>query len=362
MRTEELYLEGALIGDDLQYEENVVIELTSDGYIRNIYYSRNKINNSLLGIPALINSHIHTADYSILEIGNNLTLEELVAPPHGLKHKMLSTISSKEIQEARKEVIDYLYKSGACLLADFVEGGFLRAKEAKIHHKVIHLVLGRPAGEDKIKEAKMLYPIVEGLGLPDILSYTNEELELMYEIFKEKLRLIHISETKKLHEMGDFYKALEHFRPQAIIHGTHLDKEEIKEAVSNKVSIIVCARSNFWFSTGEPPISEMLNEGINVAIGTDNAGWIKPDLWREMDFIYLLLRSKLKGFRLAIEILKMATINGGKIFAIDPAIKKGNKARIILLDSYITGIKKAHDKYSAIIKRGGIEAIKEIII
>ena len=66
---------------------------------------------------------------------------------------------------------------------------------------------------------------------------------------------------------------------------------------------------------GIPKIAKMLSFGCCIAISTDNIMINSPDMFRELDYVWKLSRT-LEGSPIsAREILKMATVNGGKILA-----------------------------------------------
>ncbi|MGC9145787.1 MAG: amidohydrolase family protein [Nitrososphaeria archaeon] len=341
-------LEGAFIGKELEFVKNVNIEVDESGKIADIYERRSG-NGDYIAMPPLVNSHVHTADYAFPEAGNWLKLEELVAPPDGLKHRLLRQASPETIKNARIEVIEFSRRSGVAVLADFVEGD---PDQAKVSNGIKHIVLGRPDSRGEI------HGHVDGLGLPDVISYIKEKLVELGNRFRGLPVLVHVSETRKLHQMNDLKKALELLRPTAIVHGTHLNREEIKELANSSVGAVLCPRSNLWFSAGTPDIASMLDEGVLLALGTDNAGWIKPDLWREMETAALLLRHHDPKFNRPLEVIRMVTLNPLKIFGLaDTSISEGNMASFILLDSKTLAIERSRDAAWSVVKRGGPEAV-----
>lgn len=82
----------------------------------------------------------------------------------------------------------------------------------------------------------------------------------------------------------------------------------------------------------------MLDEGINVALGTDGQGsGSNLDMFETMKFAALLQKGifeEVKNME-SYEVLKMATINGAKALGLEEligSIEEGKKADIILLD------------------------------
>ena len=82
----------------------------------------------------------------------------------------------------------------------------------------------------------------------------------------------------------------------------------------------------------------MLDEGINVSLGTDGQGsGSNLDMFEQMKFSALLQKGvygKVKAME-SYEVLKMATINGARTLGLDEqivSIQECKKADIILLD------------------------------
>ena len=82
----------------------------------------------------------------------------------------------------------------------------------------------------------------------------------------------------------------------------------------------------------------MLDEGVNVALGTDGQGsGSNLDMFETMKFTALLQKGifeEVKNME-SYEVLKMATINGAKALGLEDeigSIEEGKKADIILLD------------------------------
>ncbi|MGC8558748.1 MAG: amidohydrolase family protein [Nitrososphaeria archaeon] len=358
MHSRTLNLAGAFLGDELNFERNLTIEIDDNNIISDIYPRKNGENKNYVALPPLVNSHVHTGDYAFPEAGNSLKIEELVAPPNGLKHVLLRKTRLNKIKQARVQSLKLNWMTGVFAVADFVEGGSFHAKEAHVRSMIRHVILGRPDNNDFDNGLSQLARWVNGLGIPDAFSYSHEQMEELSQAFKGRPIFIHVSETAAAHIKGDYSIAMVHLKPTALVHGTHLTKEEIRDAVAKRVSIVLCPRSNLWFGSGMPPLKYMLDEGVNLALGTDNVGWIKPDIWREMEAAVLLLRHQDPTFNKPVEVLKMATLNPARMLGLgDISIKKGNSAKFILLNANLMAIERALDPAWAVIKRGGPEAI-----
>ncbi len=122
-----------------------------------------------------------------------------------------------------------------------------------------------------------------------------------------------------------------------IYHGIYLDDNDIEIIKKHKLSVVTNPASNLKLASGICPISKLMNNGINIAIGTDGpASNNCLDMFREM-FLVSSLAKYLDGDASsvdAIEVLKMATVNGAKAMRLDECdvLAKGRLADIIMLD------------------------------
>jgi len=356
----EIKVKFALL-EDFEFYENVLIEI-ENGIIKKIEHENQGKFPSLILIPPLVNAHIHSGDSCFPDLGYNLTLEELVKPPEGLKHKMLEKIDKKILKESRIKWIKNLLEFGYSIIADFVEGGYKGVSEATEKFSDRYIILGRPSKDRIIEELEKMYSICDGLGIPDSFAYDKDEMKIIRDIFKDKPIHIHVSETKANHIKKDFWIALENLDPKAFVHCTHLNREEIKEIKNLNKFAILCPRSNLWFDVGFPDVLSFIKEEVNVAIGTDNIGWISPDLWKELEILILHLR-KFSKEDYSKEIFKWATLNGYSLFNFKGGIiKEGYPADFIIIDNEKIELEKSHNKLVTLIKRMNVSLIYNIYI
>ena len=119
-----------LIGDELELKKNISIDLDENGKIAKLSYdnveddiSFSERQHNYLLIPGLVNSHVHICDSFAKEVGFNKDLISVVAPPNGIKHKLLESIPKEIKTHGIKEVISDMLASGITLFADFRENG-----------------------------------------------------------------------------------------------------------------------------------------------------------------------------------------------------------------------------------------------
>ena len=104
--------------------------------------------------------------------------------------------------------------------------------------------------------------------------------------------------------------------PDLYIHVTNPIKHDLDLLHSGNKGIVVCPRANGILGVGFVPLREIIERGLTIAIGTDNIMINSPDIFKEMDFLLKSQRAyeKNNSFLDAKTVLKMATVNSGKIF------------------------------------------------
>ena|GEM_PF-1267962 len=320
------------LGKDLEYVEQGYV-ITEDNKI--IDCGEGKISGAKKHsiIPAFINAHTHVGDHFMREKCLGMTLESACAK-RGIKENYMSAASEYTIVVGMKAAICEMLRTGTCCFTDFREGGIhginlLKKVLMDFRYRGMRAkIFGRPLyhGENFIDDC-------DGYGMRSIRAE------------KINMRLgrtlgIHVCESKP----GELEKALE-FKPDFLVHMNSATPEELKKAASLNMPIIICPRSNAYFSLSQPDIPAMLNEGISLSLGTDNAMTNTASMPSEMEYAY---RTNMKNVS-AKEILKMATINPAKLFNWNCGIiEKGKDANLILLDEHFL---KTPDPYATTVLR-----------
>ncbi len=320
------------LGDDLEFVEEgyVVVE---DGRIADCGEGRENEGKRRSVIPAFINAHTHVGDYFLREKCVGMTLDEACGKG-GVKENCMSAASDDVVLQGMKYGIHEMARTGTCCFSDFREGGAAGInllKKALSGFKcegVRAKIFGRPLyfGEEFVDEC-------DGYG---VRSVRAEKTEMR----SGKSVGIHVCEAKT----GELEKALE-FRPDFLVHMNCASKDEIKRVGSLGLPVVVCARSNAYFGLKRADIVSMLDEGILLCLGTDNAMVSSLSMISEMEYA---LRMWMKNVS-AKDILKMATANPAKVFGWDSGyIEKGRDANFILADESFL---KTPDPYATAILR-----------
>lgn len=345
----------ALVGESLRVEKRVCISVR-EGLVESITSQASCRPGALGGEnlivtpqPALL--HAHSGDHAFPEYGVDMRLEALVAPPHGLKHRRLQALPGDILLAAVTEYYRLAWRLGVGLLADFREGGGVGCSIARralesAPEGIAVVVLGRPGPE---------FPRgCDGLGLSSPLDYEGDELRRLVDEFKPAFT--HVAETRESRLMGDFELALE-AGFTGVVHGTHLSREDLEAMKSRGMGLVLCPRSNLWHGVGVPPVREALTVLDRVGVGSDNASWMTPNIWREMEAALLLARSSgPTGEWLAERLLRGVFIESYRMVGARPRLlAEGAPAYFLVFNSADYGMVRAESPYYGLVKRLGGE-------
>jgi cytosine/adenosine deaminase-related metal-dependent hydrolase len=329
-----------LAGEDYEpVEGRVVVE---DGEITAIEEAETASTDIIC--PAFVNAHTHIGDSIAKEAGRGLSLEELVAPPDGLKHRLLREASREEKVEAMRESLRFMEQSGTTAFLEFREGGVDGVHallDAAAHLDIEPFVLGR-------EEIDVL-DIADGYGASgahddDFNAERNEARR------QDKTFAIHAGEV----DQHDINPALD-LDPDFVVHMVHAQELHLERVADNDIPVAVCPRSNLVTDVGLPPVEDLL-ERTTVALGTDNVFLNSPSMFREMEFTAKLFDVT------APEVLHMATKAGADIAELNcGVVEPGREARLLVLDGDSDNLTGAHDPVRAVVRRAGVDDVKRVI-
>jgi 5-methylthioadenosine/S-adenosylhomocysteine deaminase len=122
------------------------------------------------------------------------------------------------------------------------------------------------------------------------------------------------------------------------VHMTQLSSADIQLLARKEVQVVHCPKSNLKLASGLCPVSELLDEGVNVSIGTDGAASNNNlDLLSEAQTAALLAKG-ITGDPTTVDAfsaLEMITINGAKALGQEEkigSIEIGKQADLAALD------------------------------
>ncbi|KQC03381.1 MAG: amidohydrolase [Methanoculleus sp. SDB] len=296
--------------------------------------------------PAFFNAHTHLADTVALDVPASGDLASLVAPPAGLKHRLLAAAAPAAIREAMRSSIRSMIASGTTGFADFREGGadgVSLLTEAVEGQPCRAVIFGRDGGER----------IADGVGVPSYRPDPGLEAAVADARRQGKFVAFHAGEK----DADDIEGALS-FGPDLLVHCTHATDTQLKRIADEGVPVAVCPRSNWSLgvamSRSHPPIKRMLDLGCRVLLGTDNVMFVQPDMFQEMAFTACIYRIP------PADILRMATA-GSSLFTAPHYISEGNPAAFFTVDPLRANFRYSHDPLATVVKRMNQGLIGRII-
>jgi len=379
-----------LLGQELDFVSNTNIQIQNKIFKRiqpNIRPSSNEESidcEGLLLIPGFINAHTHIGDSIGKDITLNSSVDKKIHPVFGAKSKILKNTSQVNLANFMKNTCHSMIRKGITTFVDFREGGFdgiVLLKKVLSDVPLRSIILGRVEfyqdhteirknlhfPREKIEDLTVLLKKCDGIGISG--ANENSTSVLNYYSKTTKLRAIHSSETKqsvstskKITGKSETIRALS-LKPHFLVHMTHASKGDLHAASKRTRGIVICPRANSSLAEGIPDIELMKNAGCMIALGTDNVMINSPDMFREMDFLWKATMGIHKKRINPKEILKMATVNGGKILKKDiGVIGTGKIADCIFLDKHALDLEPMHNPYASIVHRASESAIKAVMI
>jgi cytosine/adenosine deaminase-related metal-dependent hydrolase len=296
-------------------------------------------------LPAFVNAHTHLADSIAKEAGRGLSLDELVAPPDGLKHRLLREASTEEKVAAIRRTLRFMEQAGTAACVEFREGGVdgvRTLRTALTGADIDAVVLGR--------ESDAAMQMADGFGASgardgefgQIRNATRDA---------DKLFGIHAGERDSL----DLNPALD-LDPDFLVHVVHPEPLHLERIADSEIPVVACPRSNLVTRVGVPPLRELLDR-TTVALGTDNVMLNSPSMFREMEFA-----AKLADLS-APEVLRMATVNGAEIAGLNCGlVSSGRDAKLLVLDGDSDNLCGARDPVRAVVRRAGVADVERVVL
>ena len=143
-------------------------------------------------------------------------------------------------------------------------------------------------------------------------------------------------------------------RRAVLAHGVHLSDADIELIAQNSATVVHCPASNFKLASGVARILDLQRAGVNVALGTDGpASGNDIDLWIAIRLAGYMQKTFAKNPAVlpAVELVRMATINGARALQLDHMIgslEVGKRADIIILDADSPSLTPNFDPHTTI--------------
>jgi cytosine/adenosine deaminase-related metal-dependent hydrolase len=238
-------------------------------------------------IPSPVNSHTHLGDAVSVREPPPGPVATLVRPPNGYKFRLLAASSSDLKKRALRGAFARMSRDGVAAVIDFREEGIPGVRlfrSAARGTTVRAVVLGRPLQRPVVRaELDALLTVADGVGLSSALEENLETRTLVARACRARKKRygLHASEARR--ESPDSYL---HPRPDLLIHLAKATSADLAAVRDAKVAVAVCPRSNALFGR-QPDLRTMERLGLSVLLGTDNAMFHAPSIWRELEFAYV---------------------------------------------------------------------------
>jgi 5-methylthioadenosine/S-adenosylhomocysteine deaminase len=166
----------------------------------------------------------------------------------------------------------------------------------------------------------------------------------------------------RLNELGLLTPSLQ------AVHMTQLQDEEIDLLSAMGSHVIHCPESNMKLASGICPVTQLLDAGVNVALGTDSSSSNNDlDMFGEMRSAAMLAKiSSMDATAVSAEqALQMATINGAKALGIDDitgSLEVGKSADIIAVNFDTIETMPVYDPVSHLVYCSSREHVTDVWI
>jgi len=381
---------SVLLGKELDYVSNTSIKIHDQRFKQiqpNIHATGKEESldcEGLLLIPGFVNCHTHIGDSIAKDVTLNSSAEKRIHPVSGIKSKILKNTNKKHLANFMKTSCQSMLNNGITTFVDFREGGIegvTLLKQVISELPLRSIILGRlefyqrpleikkniPLPSHKMDELAELLTNCDGIGVSG--ANENSSSVLKYYSRTDKIRAIHSSETiqsislsKKITGKSETIRAL-NMKPHFLVHMTYASSRDMLTAKKISRGIVICPRANASLAEGIPDIELMNKAGCVIALGTDNVMINSPDMFREMDYLWKVTMAIHKKRINPKEILKMATVNGGKILNKDiGVIENGKFADCIFIDKHALDLEPMHNPHASIVHRASESAIRAVMI
>ncbi len=147
------------------------------------------------------------------------------------------------------------------------------------------------------------------------------------------------------------------------VHCVHMSDEDIEIFKKRGLWAVLNPASNLKLASGIAPVKRFLDEGINLALGTDGAGSNNAlDMFREMYLTSVLAKYRERDASAvdALSVLKMACVGGARAIGLDDcdAIAVGKKADLAVIDLHKPNMRPINNIAKNIVYSGSKDNVR----
>lgn len=225
-------------------------------------------------LDGLHNYHTHVGDAFLLGRHLPRTLDALVRPGTGYKHRMLARASKSVIVSGVRRMLRRYAEAGTASVLDFREQGVAGIRWVQSVHRALEpegpvvRLLGRPTrlpvARDELDD---LLELADGLGVSSLSDVGEEAWHAIAEACHRarKPLAVHVSERRR-EDVGTVLGG----RPALLVHLTKANRHDLREVRDAGVPVALCPSSNAFFRL-RCPVAALHAAQIPFHFGTDNA-------------------------------------------------------------------------------------------
>jgi cytosine/adenosine deaminase-related metal-dependent hydrolase len=257
-------------------------------------------------IPSPVNSHTHLGDAVSVREPPTGPVADIVQSPVGYKFRLLAETPRARKVAAIRHALRRMAREGVAAVVDFREEGRPGVelfREAARGSGVATTVLGRPLRRPlDAAELAALLRVADGIGLSSARDESEATRRAVARACRASRKRFALHASEAVREPPDRYLDP---APDLLVHLAKATPDDLRAVRDAGVSVAVCPRSNALFAR-QPPLRAMERLGLDVLLGTDNAMFHAPSIWRELEFAYVATR--LRGAPVSAAFLARAAL------------------------------------------------------
>jgi len=337
------------------------------------------LGNHLL-IPGLINAHGHAAMSLLRGYADDLPrrtwLEERIRPAEG------QWLGEDFVRDGTELAMAEMIRSGTSCFSDryfFPEQSAQAAQQAQMRARINFPILDAPSAwgqgpEDYFRKGLALHDdfrasslISIGFGPHSTYGLSDDSLRKAATLAQELDAQVHIHLHETSEEVSQSLsqggkRPIERLMELGLlspltqcVHMTQVTPEDLQLLKGSGAQVVHCPTSNLKLASGFCPVQQLLDEGINVALGTDGAASNNAlDMLGEMRTASLLAKG-VSGNPQALDThatLRMATLNSARALGLGHqlgSLEAGKAADIAAVDLSDLAQQPLHNPLSQLI-------------
>ena len=342
-------------------------------------------------LPGLVNAHTHAAMTLMRGYGEDMALErwlnERIWPTE------VRLISSDFVADGVRLAISEMLLGGITCFADmyfYPERAAEIASESGIRMVVGMIAIEFPtpwaadAGECiskglAVHDVYRTTPLISTMFAPHAPYTVSDTTLKRIRQLADELEVpvqMHIHETSKEVEDAlarDGRRPLERLESLGLltpalmaVHATQLTPADVAALAETSCSVVHCPRSNLKLVSGACPVADLVDAGVNVALGTDGAAANnRLDLWSEMNTAALFGKFVAADAAAlpAGTIIELATLNGARARGLEEEIgslREGKSADAVCVELKGPGTRPVIDPLSQLVYAAGRENVTDV--